>query len=304
MKWTPKRSQEPGPADDAPEGDGPVLIHALDGFLGAGSAARLAADQLRTGDGEVVHTFDLDAMYDYRARRPTIAFNADRYLDYDEPKLEIVLEHDGAGEPYLLLAGPEPDFLWERFVAETHEVIENLGVSLTLGLGAVPMGVPHTRPTMITAHGTRPELVDRQNMWAAQVTVPSSAQSLLELRLGERGLDAAGYVVHVPHYLAQVDFPDAALALLKALTDRTGLVIDDARLRARQEATRTEIESQIHEQGGEGLLEGLEEQYDAFTRGAAESLLADDEALPSGDEIADQFEQFLERQRKDDQGKS
>ena len=302
MKWTPRRSTDSSRDDQVPEADGPVLIHALDGFLGAGSAARLAADQLRTGEGEVVHAFDLDAMYDYRARRPTINFNADQYLDYDDPRLEIVLEHDKAGEPYLLLAGPEPDFLWERFVAETHEVIEELGVSLTLGLGAVPMGVPHTRPTMITAHGTRPELVDRQNLWAAQVTVPASAQALLELRLGSWGRDAAGYVVHVPHYLAQVDFPDAALALLGALTDRTGLLIDDTRLRARQEATRAEIEAQIHEQGGEGLLEGLEEQYDAFTRGAAESLLADDEALPSGEELADQFELFLERQRKDDRG--
>jgi hypothetical protein len=155
---------------------------------------------------------------------------------------------------------------------------------------------------MITAHGTRPELVDRQNLWSAQVTVPSSAQALLELRLGEWGHDAAGYVVHVPHYLAQIDYPPAALALIDALVDRTGLSIDVERLRARQGDALKEIEQQIEEQGGTGLLGGLEEQYDAFTRGAAQSLLAHDEELPSGDELADQFEQFLARQRKNDQG--
>lgn len=299
MKF-PSRRQSP--RQSATTEDGPLLIHALDGFLGAGAAARLAASQLSTGEGEVVHAFDVDAMFDYRARRPTINFTSDRYADYDEPRLQIVREHDTDGRPYLLLSGPEPDFMWERFVAETHEVIEDLSVPLSLGLGAVPMGVPHTRPTMITAHGTRPELVDRKNMWSAQVTVPSSAQSLLELRLGEWGHDAAGYVVHVPHYLAQIDYPDAALALLGALTDRTGLSIDDTRLRARQEATRAEIEQQIRDQGGEALLEGLEEQYDAFTRGAAQSLLADDDELPSGEELADQFEKFLARQEgKDDQ---
>ena len=37
-------------------------------------------------------------------------------------------------------------------------------------------------------------------------------------------------------------------------------------------------------------------------RGAAESLLADDASLPTGDELASQLEQFLARQRKDDQG--
>ena len=279
-----------------------MLIHALDGFLGAGSASRLAAEQLSSGQGEVVHEFDLDEMFDYRARRPMMSFRENHYADYVEPTLQVVLEHDGNGEPYLLLAGPEPDFLWERFVGEVHEVIEEHDVPLTLGLGAVPMGVPHTRPAMITAHGTRPELVDRQNMWSAQVTVPSSAQSLLEYRLGQWGLDAAGYVVHVPHYLAQIDYPPAALALIDALTDRTGLVIDVERLRARQGDALKEIEEQIEEQGGAGLLSGLEEQYDAFTRGAAQSLLASDEELPSGDELADQFEQFLARQRKNDQG--
>lgn len=295
--WRTRRLRDAAPTGD---GSGPVLIHALDGFLGAGSAARLAAQQLVTGRGEVVHEFDLDEMFDYRARRPLIAFRENHYAEYDEPTLHVVLEHDGNGEPYLVLAGPEPDFLWERFVNEVHDVIEQHDVPLTLGLGAVPMGVPHTRPAMITAHGTRPELVDRQNLWSAQVTVPSSAQSLLEYRLGQWGLDAAGYVVHVPHYLAQIDYPPAALALLDALVDRTGLAIDSEPLRARQGDALKEIEEQIDQQGGASLLSGLEEQYDAFTRGAAQSLLASDEDLPSGDELADQFEEFLARQRKND----
>lgn len=298
MKWLPRRDRD----ETSREGNGPMLIHALDGFLGAGSAARLAADQLRSGHGELVHEFDLDSMFDYRARRPMIAFREDHYAEYDDPTLQIILEHDDNGMPYFLMAGPEPDFHWEQFISEVHDVIEEHDVPLTLGLGAVPMGVPHTRPTMITAHGTRPDLVDRQNLWSAQVMVPSSAQSLLEYRLGQWGHDAAGYVVHVPHYLAQIDYPTASLALIDALVDRTGLSIDVESLKARQEAALAEIEQQIEEQGGQSLLGGLEEQYDAFTRGAAQSLLASDEDLPSGDELADQFEQFLARQRKNDQG--
>ena len=298
MKWLPRRDRD----ETSREGTGPILIHALDGFLGAGSAARLAADQLRSGHGELVHEFDLDSMFDYRARRPMIAFREDHYAEYDDPTLQVILEHDDNGMPYFLMAGPEPDFHWEQFISEVHDVIEEHDVPLTLGLGAVPMGVPHTRPTMITAHGTRPDLVDRQNLWSAQVMVPSSAQSLLEYRLGQWGHDAAGYVVHVPHYLAQIDYPTASLALIDTLVDRTGLSIDVESLKARQEAALAEIEQQIEEQGGQSLLGGLEEQYDAFTRGAAQSLLASDEDLPSGDELADQFEQFLARQRKNDQG--
>ncbi|WP_374999356.1 PAC2 family protein [Aeromicrobium sp. CTD01-1L150] len=293
--WSSRRDS---PADPS----GPVLIHALDGFLAAGGAPRIAADQLRSGRGEVVRSFNLDELYDYRARRPFITFREDHYIDYDEPTLDVVLEHDLAGTPYLLLSGPEPDFRWEGFIAEVMEVIEDFDVSLTVGIGAVPMGVPHTRPPMITAHASKPELVDRKNLWQAEVRVPSSAQSLLEYRLSEADLDAAGYVVHVPHYLAQVDYPQAAIALLDAVTERLGLSLDLEELRALQSEAAAQIEEQIAEQDGEDILSGLEEQYDAFTRGAAQSLLADDPSIPSGDELADQFEQFLARQRKNDDG--
>jgi hypothetical protein len=278
----------------------PVLIHALDGFLGAGSAPRLAAAELSSGRGEVVYSFDVDAYYDYRARRPVITFSEDHYEGYDAPALDVLLEHDLDGRPYLMLAGPEPDFHWEMFISQLHDVIEDFDVSLTLGIASVPMGVPHTRPLMITSHGTRPELVDRKNLWSAQVTVPSSAQALLEYRLGEMGHDAAGYVVHVPHYLAQIDYPPAALALLDAVADRTDLRLNLEALRLRQGTAMMEIAQQISDQDGGELLTGLEEQYDAFTRGAAESLLASDEELPTGDELAQQFEQFLARTRKDD----
>ncbi|GAA2075151.1 PAC2 family protein [Aeromicrobium tamlense] len=295
-KWFSRRRSDEYERDPIP------LIVALDGFLSAGSSSVLAAEHLRTADAEVVHEFDLDSMLDYRARRPPITFRRDHYVDYVEPVLQITRHRDRAGTPYLLLAGPEPDFGWEAFAAETIDVISELGVPLTVGLGGVPMGVPHTRPPLLTMHGTRPELVDRKNFWNAEVSVPSSAQSLLEYRMREHGLDAIGYVVHVPHYLAQVEYPTAALALLEAVGLRLGLDLDLEELRARQPESITEIEQQIAEQDGEQVLHGLEEQYDIFSRGAAESLLADDASLPTGDELASQLEQFLARQRKDDQG--
>lgn len=295
-KWFSRRRTDEYERDPIP------LIVALDGFLSAGSSSILAAQELRSPDAEVIHEFDLDAVYDYRARRPPITFRRDHYVDYSEPVLQITRQHDRSGTPYLLLTGPEPDFGWEAFAAETIDIISELGVPLTVGLGGVPMGVPHTRPPLLTMHGTRPELVDRKNFWNAEVTVPSSAQSLLEYRMGEQGMDAIGYVVHVPHYLSQVEYPTAALALLEAVALKLDLDLDLEGLRSRQPESITEIEQQIVDQDGEQVLAGLEEQYDIFSRGAAESLLADDESLPTGDELASQLEQFLARQRKDDQG--
>lgn len=296
-----RRRQDDQP-DGPTEGSRPTMVYALDGFLGAGSAPRLAAAHLAEQPGEVLASFDIDDYYDYRARRPPMVFDRDHYTDYEDPTLQVRLQRDEAGRPYLLLAGPEPDFRWEQFITQVHEVIEEYDVDLSVGMGAVPMGVPHTRPLMITAHGNRSELVDRRNLWSGQLMVPASAQALLEYRLGEWGHDAVGYVVHVPQYLAQVDYPTASIALLEAVVQRTGLEFDLEPLRARQAEAIADIEQQIRDQDGGEVLAGLEEQYDAFTRGATESLLADDDKLPSGDEIGRQFEQFLARIDRRDQG--
>jgi predicted ATP-grasp superfamily ATP-dependent carboligase len=283
--------------DEIPElghGERPVLLHALDGFLSAGQAGQVAARHLvASGGGRVVASFDLDQMYDYRARRPGLVFDRDHYANYDAPRLLVRLLEDADGTPYLLLSGPEPDYRWEAFAAAVRALVERFDVGLVVGIGAVPMGVPHTRPIMITTHASRTELVDRPNLWRAQMVVPTSAQSLLELRLGERGHDAMGYVAHVPHYLAQVEYPTAAVGLLSAVAERTGLRLDLTSLIEAAESTLSEIDEQVSEQDGGTVLSNLEEQYDAFARGASESLLATEGPLPTADELGQQVEQFL-----------
>ena len=114
------------------------------------------------------------------------------------------------------------------------------------------------------------------------------------------GRDGEGAVpLHHRARLGGADGEEGRIATL-TLGDETGRV--EVALFDEKADAIAEIEEQIEQQGGTEVLSGLEEQYDAFTRGAAESLLASDEDLPSGDELADQFEQFLARQRKNDQG--
>src|ERR1700710_2800174 len=53
----------------------PVLVHALDGYVDAGSGVSLAVTQLLDKlESTVVATFDVDQLIDYRARRPTLPF--------------------------------------------------------------------------------------------------------------------------------------------------------------------------------------------------------------------------------------
>jgi hypothetical protein len=174
-------------------------------------------------------------------------------------------------------------------------------VRLTVGLNAIPMAVPHTRPTGITAHGTRRELVAGYEPWLQRVQVPGSAGHLLEFRLGEKGHDAMGFAAHVPHYLAQAEYPAAAEQLLTSVSKSTGLLLPTEGLRQASETVRADIDQQIAQTAEAAeLVRALEEQYDAFTRGRKRgaNLLADSGPLPTAEELGAELERFLAEQGK------
>ncbi len=289
-------------AEDVPELGRPVLIQALTGFVDAGSAGRLAREQLLTSlEGRVVATFDIDALLDYRSRRPAMMFVEDHWESYEEPVLALHLLHDRANTPFLLLAGPEPDLLWERFTTAVIGLMDRFGVGLSVGFNAIPMAVPHTRPTGITAHASRRELIAGYEPWLRRVQVPGSAGHLLEYRLGQQGRDAMGFAVHVPHYLAQTDYPAAAERLLTAVSKATGLMLPTEELRAAAEVARAEIDQQIAQaEEAASVVRGLEQQYDEFVRGQQEpNLLAEQTGpLPTADELGAELERFLAEQTR------
>lgn len=279
------------------DGLGPVLVHALNGFVDAGSAPRLLADHLlETLPHQVVATFDADQLVDYRSRRPAMVYDRDHYATYAEPKLQLHAVRDLDGRVFLLLRGPEPDTQWERFVAAVIQLVEHFGVSTTIGLHAIGMPVPHTRPLGVIGHANRSEIVPQGQSWPGTVQIPGSAAALLELRLGEAGHDALGFVVQVPHYLAETPYPDAAAALLDRLTDQAQIAAPRSALLEAAEQTRQAIAEQVSQSEEVGrVVQALEQQYDAYA-GSAERrslLAADDARLPSADELAAEVEQFL-----------
>jgi hypothetical protein len=289
--------------DDVPElaalEHGPVLVHSLEGFLDAGNAAAIATTHLLgQSSGRVVASFDIDAFYDYRARRPPMTFSENRYEGYETPRLVVRLNHDALGVPYLLMHGPEPDTHWEAFAVAVRAVVEAFRVRLTVSLGAVPMAVPHTRPVMLTNHATSADLLIAENVWKGQIRVPASAQALLELRLGEWGHAAMGFVAHIPHYVAQFDYPAASATMLESVEVVTGLQWDLDALETAGVAKMAEIAAQIEDsEEVRDVVAGLEQQYDAFHRPEAEDTdalpLAEEQDLPTGEELGAELERFL-----------
>jgi predicted ATP-grasp superfamily ATP-dependent carboligase len=291
-------------ADDLPALDSPVLIQALTGFVDAGSAIQLSREHLLEQlDGEVLATFDLDQLLDYRSRRPPMIFVEDHWESYEQPSLALHLLRDQLGTPFLMLAGPEPDLQWERFITAVTGLIERFGVRLTVGLNAIPMAVPHTRPVSATAHATDQRLLGDRESWLQRVQVPASVGNLLEFRLGQDGHDAMGYAAHVPHYLAQATYPAAAELLLDSVSASTGLALPTGELRDAAEMVREEVDKQVaDDEQATRLVASLEQQYDAFLRGRQGNLLADTTGpLPTAEELGAELERFLAERSKDNE---
>jgi predicted ATP-grasp superfamily ATP-dependent carboligase len=290
--------------EDVPSLDGPVLLVVLDGFVDAGSAGGLAVDALvENKESRKVVEFDVDQLVDYRSRRPPLRFETDHWAAYTQPELDVVLMSDTGDTPYLLLSGPEPDTQWERFSAAVEQVVRRFGVRLVVNLTAIPMAVPHTRPIGVTAHGTRPELTEGHEAWFATAQVPGSAVGLMEFRLGEAGHDAMGFAVHVPHYLARAEYPQAARVLLDHVGLAAGLYLPTETLSKAAERTEAEIAEQVAASDEvRQVVQALERQYDTVSTGRGDrASLGLAGALPSADELAAEVERFLADQ--DDDGK-
>lgn len=280
----------------------PVLVEALDGFVDAGSGRRLAREHLLNAlDSQLVVRFDVDQLLDYRARRPEMTFTSDHWADYAAPHLEIHLVRDSNEVPFLLLHGPEPDFQWERFIAAVGQVIAAFDVRLVIGLAAIPMAVPHTRPSTVIAHGTPAELVADYPKSLPTVQVPGSVGNLLEYRLGETDTPACGFAVAVPYYLANLDYPDAAHLLLDSVANVSQLALPTEALARAAEVVRGDVDRQIADNDEvTTLVQRLEQQVDeaASTRGGG--LLTDGARLPTADELGAEFEKYLSNRPEND----
>lgn len=295
----------PAPQLSSSDGRGPVLIHALQGFSDAGHAIRLAGTHLKeTLDTELVASFAIDELLDYRSRRPLMTFKTDRFTNYEEPQLSLHALRDSAGTPFLLLAGLEPDLKWERFITAVRLLAERLGVRQTIGLGTIPMAVPHTRPVTLTAHSNNRELIADHQPWVAEVQVPASASNLLEYRMAQHGHEVVGFTVHIPHYLTQTDYPAAAQALLEQAAKAGSLQLPLSQLSEAAAEVQRRIDDQVVASDEVAqVVSALEQQYDAFMSAQENrSLLARDEELPSGDELGAAFERFLAQEAKKDGG--
>lgn len=259
---------------------GAVVVVAFDTWVDAGLAATTAAEHL-AAEGPIVATFDADALFDYRARRPSLEIVDGRPSRLTWPSLTIRLTQLG-GRDLLVFTGPEPDYRWGELTAAVVDLLRRLRVREWISLGAIPAAVPHTRPVPILGTESRPGLLRGGAEVGPQgiLRVPAAAISVLEHAVATAGIPALGYFAQVPHYVSG-PYPAAAVALLRAVGRHLdaeppiGDLDDEAR------ALRTRLDTAA--------------AVDDATRTYIERLeaMVDEARLPSGEDLISEIERFL-----------
>lgn len=281
--------------------DGPVsprvLLYQLEGAMDAGHAGALAVEQLlMTLPSERLATFDMDSLIDYRSRRPVMSFESHSYRSVEMPSLVLDLLQDDNGTDLLLLHGAEPDYRWEEMVGAVTHLAVSMGVGQAVSMAGMPLAVPHTRPTYLHFHGNRASELPEQPDFFGHVEFPGSLSGLLELRLGEAGLDSRGVTAGIPHYVARDDYPAGAAALLRAVAEVTGLALPLGDLEAAAAVNRGEIDAEASQQPEvAAVVAALERQYDAFApAGSSAQAVTQMMDVPTAEEIGARLEAFLE----------
>ena len=279
--WRMELHRMSAPDGLADELTAPVLIAAFDGWIDAAGAATTSANHL-AAEGQLIATFDSDALNDYRARRPVLDVIDGTLREISWP--ELTLRRTRTGERDLLvLVGPEPDFRWRELGRDVVALALRLGVESWVTLGAIPAAVAHTREVHVFATASQPGLLheDQQQGPPGLLRVPSAALSVVELAVSAAGIPAVGFYAQIPHYVGGA-YTAGAIALLERVERHVGVPLALGKLPDEAIAQRARLDAAV--------------ESDPATREYVEQLQADDEAervMPSGDDLASEIERFL-----------
>jgi proteasome assembly chaperone (PAC2) family protein len=244
-------------------------------------------------DSELVAELDPEEFFDFQANRPTITLTDGMTRHIDWPSNQLVgVRAPSAERDLLLLDGTEPNLRWRTFASSFVDAAEQMGVEMVVTLGALIAEVAHTMPVPITGLASDEELVERLDLQRSSYEGPTGVVGVIHDMCRQRGIQSASLWAAVPHYVAAVPNPKAALALLRRLEGLTGVAVDAGELEeetvtyeeqvGRAVAANPEIEELV------GRIE--EEQAEQFTM---------PEEVPSADALARDFQRFL-RQRGGD----
>jgi proteasome assembly chaperone (PAC2) family protein len=279
---------------DLPHLRAPIMVCSFRGWNDAAAAASTALGAVATTlDAELVASVDPEEFFDFQSTRPTITMDEGQTRRIEWPENNLYAAHiPSADRDLVLLDGTEPNLRWRTFSETIATVADTLGVEMVVTLGALIAEVSHTLPVPITGLASSAELVEELELERSSYEGPTGIVGVVHDLCRQNGIDSASLWAAVPHYVAAVPNPKAALALLRRLEGLTGIAVEASEL----EEETTDYEEQI----GRAVAANPEIE-ELVTRIEAEQadLLDEEGDLPSADTLAQDFQRFLRQRGKD-----
>ena len=270
------------------------MVCAFRGWNDAAAAASTALTAIASSlDAELIAQMDPEEYFDFQSTRPTISMDEGQTRRVDWPENNLyAIQIPAADRDLVLLDGTEPNLRWRTFSETIATAADALGVEMIVTLGALIAEVSHTLPVPITGLASSTELVEELELERSNYEGPTGIVGVVHDLCRRNGIDSASLWAAVPHYVAAVPNPKAALALLRRLEGLTGIAVEAAEL----EEETADYEEQI----GRAVAANPEIEELVNRIEAEQSDLLDGETeVPNADTLAREFQQFLRQRGKD-----
>lgn len=273
----------------------PVLVCAFRGWNDAAASASTALGAIASSlDAEPIAQIDPEEYFDFQSTRPTISLEEGITRSIEWPANNFFAARvPAADRDIVLLDGTEPNLRWRTFSETVATAADALGVDLVITLGALIAEVSHTLPVPISGLASSDNLVDELELERSSYEGPTGITGVVHDICRQTGIDSASLWAAVPHYVAAVPNPKAALALLRRLEGLTGIAVEASEL----EEETVDYEEQI----GRAVAANpeIEELVSRIEAEQVDLLNAEGEELPSADTIAREFQRFLRQRGKE-----
>ena len=271
----------------------PIMVLALRGWFDIAEVATDAVDTLITERvAPVVASIDPDPFFDFTQERPQVELDHAELRRIRWPENEFrVVRFPGRAHDLVLLSGVEPHLRYSTFARCIIEVAEALDCEVVVTLGAAPEAVPHTRPPQVVGSTTNDGLARALGLSRPQYQGVTGLVGVLQTALDDAGIPAVSLRVGVPHYLGNAKHPQSSAALLRHLGHVLGVptahgALDEDAMRWRS----LHDEAVAEDDNASAYVSMLEREYDRKIEAS----------MPTGDDLAAEFERFLRDQRDDE----
>ncbi len=260
---------------------------ALEGWFDAGGAATAAADWLSDrGDAEVIADIPAEEFFDFQQQRPIVSADGtgERTITWPDTTVAARVEPEGQHD-LLVVRGVEPHLQWTSYVEEVLAAVVMTGTELVVTFGAVVAEVPHSRPVTVTGSAADERLCTHLGLRRPTYEGPTGVVGVLHAALERARVPAVSLRVPVPHYVSTPPNPAGTQALLRRFEQVTGVG-----------TAFTELDDDVSEwrRQVDRAVASDDEVADYVRR--LEELSPSPDDLPSGDDLAAEFERFLRGQ--------